>query len=692
MPIRRTLTQPWASVATLLAAAMMASGNPDLASPAAGPPGFVGGLGGSRDGSKVIIDGQPPAGPTVSSYVFDRNAQSAIPYTFSSGGSPLGVFVQTAAVTDDAGFVAFTTSTSGLVPGDNANFMTKVYLRDTQAGTTALISVATDGTLANAEAANVLGISEDGDRVLFLSNASNLVPGFNASQQGALFVRDLSSGTTEPVTLAPDGTTELGLINFDLAAITPDGSEAVFVAFDGMQTNIYRRNLNTGMTSFVALAPATPVSISDGGGSVLGIDLFGPRGIVSVTNTLTGEIREVDASAIVSGRFVESADTDDAGETIVLDVDSGMFTNDLILSDQSGMWEFPSFNGGVGELSRVSADGSTVLPNGMIAFPEHNIAPSSGAIYRTAIDVATGTPEIVEQTEVQQGDSRRASVSRSGLKVGFVTRAFIPNTNETNDAFGFDDDVMVRHRDTGLNVRIPRPNTADTFGDVDTVLVTDGGCVAFIADTFGNTPPFDFGFQLWTYDLSLNLTVLNRPFGNLIPTGGSVVQLSDMSADGTDVLFETDAALIAGDTNNASDIYVFDTQTLATRLISMLTLDTTGAGASDGASMTADGNTVVFRSSAPQFTEGMVSSTLVRYMRDAGTFETFINDPIPLGIPDVANDGNTVAVGIVSGTDINDPIVDIGVYDLTQCVLIANLPTLGGPPNAPIFGPAISGD
>ena len=91
--------------------------------------------------------------------------------------------------------------------------------------------------------------------------------------------------------------------------------------------------------------------------------------------------------------------------------------------------------------------------------------------------------------------------------------------------------------------------------------------------------------------VSMNLAGTGGGNGDSLPAG--------VSTDGCYVLFESVASdLVAGDTNNASDIFVRDLVNGVTSLVSMNTNGVSSSGASHNAVMTPDGNDVAFSSAA----------------------------------------------------------------------------------------------
>jgi Tol biopolymer transport system component len=98
----------------------------------------------------------------------------------------------------DGRFVVFTSSASDLVAGDT-NGATDVFVRDLSTGTTQLVSVGNSGAQGDAGSFNP-SISADGRYVAFASSADNLVSG-DANGVTDVFVRDLVNHTTTLVSV-----------------------------------------------------------------------------------------------------------------------------------------------------------------------------------------------------------------------------------------------------------------------------------------------------------------------------------------------------------------------------------------------------------------------------------------------------------------------------------------------------------
>jgi Tol biopolymer transport system component len=169
----------------------------------------------------------------------------------ANGGSFLPAMGQTGR------FVAFASDASNLVTGDT-NGVTDVFLRDTNLGTTTLVSRASNGTLGNG-ATTKPDLSADGRYLLFTSEATNFVANDDNNATDA-FVRDLQTGTTRLVSKATDG----GVANGTSIGVqlTDNGKEAlVFSDAANIEANTSSQQLYLANPSSNTITRATKVSL-----------------------------------------------------------------------------------------------------------------------------------------------------------------------------------------------------------------------------------------------------------------------------------------------------------------------------------------------------------------------------------------------------------------------------------------------
>jgi len=108
-----------------------------------------------------------------------------------------------AVISADGRFVAFSSNADNLVAGDTNGYW-DVFVRDRFLNITERVSISTSGQEGNHHSKEP-SISADGRYVVFTSFASNLVEGGVPSGQPQLYVRDRFLGTTELVSISPDG-------------------------------------------------------------------------------------------------------------------------------------------------------------------------------------------------------------------------------------------------------------------------------------------------------------------------------------------------------------------------------------------------------------------------------------------------------------------------------------------------------
>lgn len=170
-----------------------------------------------------------------------------------------------------------------------------------------------------------------------------------------------------------------------------------------------------------------------------------------------------------------------------------------------------------------------------------------------------------------------------------------------------------------------------------------------------------------------------------------------ISGDGRYVVFESSATnLVAGDTNNASDIFVFDRQTATTTRVSVSSGGAPANGSSSRPAISGDGRIVVFESLATNLGgTGLTGYVAQVFAHDRQTGETVLVSRSTGGTPGdsssiwpaVSADGRVVAflssARNLVGSDTND-WQDVFVHDRvtgeTTRVSVASNGAQGTPP------------
>jgi Tol biopolymer transport system component len=153
-----------------------------------------------------------------------------------------------ASISADGRRVAFHSFARFSPPDNDRNL--DVYVRDLQAGTTELVTISTKGLKANS-GGGAPSLSASGDRVVFASSASNLVPE-DTNGASDLFLRDLASGTTTRVSLTSrseqcSGSSSSGLLSAD-GNFLVFSSDATNLTPGTSVPHVFLRDLESGWT------------------------------------------------------------------------------------------------------------------------------------------------------------------------------------------------------------------------------------------------------------------------------------------------------------------------------------------------------------------------------------------------------------------------------------------------------------
>lgn len=396
----------------------------------------------------------------------------------SSSGQPNGSSAAPA-ISADGRYVAFASWATDLVPGDT-NGWVDIFVRDLTSGATERVSVSSAGAQAGGPSLDAT-ISADGRYVAFWSMAGNLVPPFTAN---GVFVHDRSAGTTVRASLDNEGFPTLG----EFPSISADGRYVAFwtgrvLSPDRFEIGV--RDLVSGQTSVVR-ADSMNFPSGPGSGPVLSADgryvAFPSQSPNLVTNRTFGW-----------------------GDVFVNDRLTGL--TELVSVSPSGKGS----RNGAGRPS-ISADGRYVAFSGTTDLDD---AKTGGYIFvrdrlagtTTAVDLHT-TGEPMEQT-------RAPVISADGTHVAFLSAS----TEESRQAW-----PALR--------RLPEGADSPVFQSLPS--------------------------HVYVRDLGTGVTSLAS-----VSTGGQRGDRSSgaprLSADGTMVAFESWATnLVPDDTNDTLDVFVHD--------------------------------------------------------------------------------------------------------------------------------------
>ena len=195
-------------------------------------------------------------------FVHDRDTGQTTRVSVAGDGSQGNGGSLDPSLSADGRFVAFTSSSSNLVP-DDANKKLDIFVHDRQTGQTTRVSVASDGSQGN-DTCDYPSISADGRFVVFSSYSTNLVPS-DTNNMWDVFVHDRETGQTTRVSVASDGTQANDKSYYSYSSLSADGR---FVAFGSYATNLVPGDTNGKPDIFVhdrETGQTTRVSVSSTG-------------------------------------------------------------------------------------------------------------------------------------------------------------------------------------------------------------------------------------------------------------------------------------------------------------------------------------------------------------------------------------------------------------------------------------------
>jgi hypothetical protein len=191
-------------------------------------------------------------------YVRDRVAGTTELVSMSTAGVQADNLSDVGNISGDGRFVVFISYASNLVPGDS-NGSPDVFVRDRQAGTTTRVSVSSSGGQANGSSLWPR-LSADGRFVAFTSAATNLAGTDANGTVEDIYVHDMQTRTTRRVSLSSAGVQANSVSTG--ASLSSDGQTLAFISFAGnlvagdtnVEWDVYVRDLQTGVTERVSVS------------------------------------------------------------------------------------------------------------------------------------------------------------------------------------------------------------------------------------------------------------------------------------------------------------------------------------------------------------------------------------------------------------------------------------------------------
>ncbi len=402
----------------------------------------------------------------------------------ASDGTPANAPGQTPSLSADGRYAVFASSASNLVAG--ANGMLQVYRRDLATGATELVSTA--GGLPVSAGAFAPSVSADGRFVAFMSFAADLVPG---DANGALdvFVRDMRTGLTVAATTTPAGklTTAGGsLAAFAGARVLSDDGR--YVAFTSASEELVPEPSGGRAQAYVkdlVTGALTRVSVNATGA---------PANGAALQATISGDGR-VAAFQSASTNLSPLA-TSGAAQIYVRDLAGG--TTELASVSSSGTPNTFMVAGSPG----LSRDGRYVVFETQARLDPADLDPAWDVYLR---DRAGGTTALASPSAntFLGADSRSPSLSADGAYVAFSSVDVGMVAGDANGVV----DVFLWSRASGA-LTIVSLNDAGLQANAASLTPSasaDGARVVFASSASNLVPsPAATGMQLYLRDLATN--------------------------------------------------------------------------------------------------------------------------------------------------------------------------------------------
>lgn len=617
----------------------------------------------------------------------------------------------------DGRFVAFLSAASNLVAGD-ANNKIDVFLHDRDPdqngvfdegnGTTIRVSVDSSGNECNGDC-SYPSISDDGSKIVFISNASNLVSGDTNGANDA-FLRDVAAGRTTRVSVTSSG--GQAKLGGDCASISPDGSVVAFESFSG---DIVSGDTNSDYDVFIydvqSQVTIERVSVDSHGNQATGNSLIIPRclshdgSIVAFTSTASNLVsgdtnghsdvfirNRTKKTTLLASKATggQIGDYDSLDATIDAAGDRVEFHSSCtnLGPDYNGYYDIYVHDFGTGATTLVSVNRAGVA--GDLDSSQGLIAPAGDVVVfdSNADDLVLGDLNGFQDLYMRDlkrnsttciswippGQANRQTsflgdcdVSSDGRWVAFTSCSTNLVAHDNNDVTT---DVFVKDRLTGKVVLV----SIDANG-----VQSDYPCFWPSISSDGRFVAFSSGSTKWgptNYDGDVNVFVCDRdPDGNgVFDEGNSTLEMAELlggcnvssiSGDGRYLAFSSLNGMYIDPRCDSYEynIFVRDRVAGTTSLISVSSSGTEdGDNASDTPAFSSDGSVIVYQSSATNIVPADTDSNVDVYRYNLATGKTTLVSVNSAGVKQkgnavlwrhpISSDGNTIVFVC------NDPTFD----------------------------------
>ena len=556
--------------------------------------------------------------------IFLHNRTTGVTTRLSTdtGGGDANGNSEWARISDNGNIVVYSSRADDIVTGDT-NGVSDVFVHVIANGITTRVSVDSMGNEATTGDSREPDVSADGQYVVFLSYAPDLVAG-DTNGRGDIFRHDRQTGTTIRVNVRADGSQAL-YGDGDDPVISDDGMRVAWdqgdcgLVPDGRRdsgnSNVFLKDLSTGALTLASTAADRSLA-----------DAY--SGSTSISANGQWVIFASDATNLVAG------DTNNQSDLFRYEVATGTLIRVFVSPEPSN----PNDGGAYYEELSISNDGRFVCFNS--SSPDllgvGNDTNGRDDIFVLDTDTNQVTRVSVHTDGTEANDrSYNATMTPDGRYVLFSSRS---TTLVTGDV-AINTEMFLHDRNTGFTTRAvaDKDGLPIEGGVFNGSISDDGRYIAFasadtdLVDTDANGNITD-AFR-HDRDTGTNIVISVHTSG---AAGDNWSGDARISGDGSTVLFQSNATnLIDNDTNAASDIFVRDVTDGTTTRVSV---DSAGNqsiydGYMASRSLSFDGNLVLFLSGATDLVPGFTVEVDRGYLHDRTSGTTAVISVAPNGGP-----------------------------------------------------------